>query len=344
MKTAVLSVIAAAFALAVIPAHAQNVKITPLGSHAGEYCATDRAMLFEDPTGVRILYDVGASIAGATDARLGDIHAVLLSHAHADHIGGNKLAGANAGTCAKPETVSAAPNSNTAEIAAAKNAAVITGNDMAQFLGRKIQGIRGAETANCPETGLLRATTVPLSAPCIAGLQLGGKRTIAMSGQPKGVAVTVVYAEHSNSAPRPLLGDVQRTSLTADNMSGYLGHANGYVLEFTNGLKVYLSGDTAVFGDMKNIVRDYHRVNLAVLNLGGNAMPSAEAAYIVNTLIQVAAVIPSHSSEEATQSGKLKPGSRTEDFVKLVKARKVHLPLSGRTMEFSGKGLCVAGC
>jgi len=35
---------------------AQNVKITPLGSHAGELCANDRAIVFEDPTGVRFLY------------------------------------------------------------------------------------------------------------------------------------------------------------------------------------------------------------------------------------------------------------------------------------------------
>ena len=33
------------------------VKVTPLGSHSGELCAQDRALLFEDPTGVRILYD-----------------------------------------------------------------------------------------------------------------------------------------------------------------------------------------------------------------------------------------------------------------------------------------------
>lgn len=32
-------------------AWAQNVKITPLGSHAGELCERDRATLFEDPTG-----------------------------------------------------------------------------------------------------------------------------------------------------------------------------------------------------------------------------------------------------------------------------------------------------
>ena len=105
---------------------AQNVKITPLGSHEGEFCQNDRAMLFEDPTGVRILYDAGQTVAGATDPRLGDVHVILLSHAHNDHIGGTKAAGLNAGTCNKPQTVSATPNSNTAEIAAAKNSVIMT--------------------------------------------------------------------------------------------------------------------------------------------------------------------------------------------------------------------------
>lgn len=320
-----------------------GVKITALGSHAGEYCAADRAMLFEDPTGVRILYDVGASVAGATDARLGDIHGVLLSHAHSDHLGGTKLAGPDAGTCAKPETVSAAPNSNTAEIAAAKNAAVITGNDMAGFLGKKMQVIRGSAVGNCAETGLLRVTTVPLSEPCLGGLQLGGKRTLAMKGQTRGVRITVVYAEHSNNVARNLMTDAGKV-LENDNMTGYVGHANGYVLEFTNGLKVYLSGDTSLFGDMKAVVHDFHRVNLAVLNLGGTTMPSDEAAFIVNRLLQPAAVIPSHSSEWATEGGKLRAGSRTEDFVKRVKGAKVYLALGGRTREFNGKGQCTAGC
>jgi hypothetical protein len=44
-------------------AWAQNVKVTPLGSHAGELCARDRATIFEDPTGVRILYDAGQRTA-----------------------------------------------------------------------------------------------------------------------------------------------------------------------------------------------------------------------------------------------------------------------------------------
>ena len=45
------------FTLAASAAWAQNVKITPLGSHPGELCDRDRATIFEDPTGVRILYD-----------------------------------------------------------------------------------------------------------------------------------------------------------------------------------------------------------------------------------------------------------------------------------------------
>src|SRR5258705_10206742 len=49
------------------------VKVTPLGSHTGELCRNDRALLFEDPTGVRILYDPGRTVDEA-DGRLGEVH------------------------------------------------------------------------------------------------------------------------------------------------------------------------------------------------------------------------------------------------------------------------------
>ena len=67
MKTAcAVAVLAIAYTFPVL---AQNVKITPIGSHPGELCANDRATLFEDPTGVRILYDVGHNLTGPDDPR-----------------------------------------------------------------------------------------------------------------------------------------------------------------------------------------------------------------------------------------------------------------------------------
>ena len=55
------------------------------------------------------------------------------------------------------------------------------------------------------------------------------------------------------------------------------------------------------------------------------------------------AVIVTHVNEQATDGGKVRPSTRTDAFIKAVKA-PVHLPLSGRTMEFDGTARCVAGC
>ena len=96
-----------------------------LGTHPGELCSRDRATIFEDPSGLRILYDAGQSVQGADDPRLGTIHVVLVSHAHGDHIGDMKLKAQGAGSCENPELVSAAPASTSGEIAAAKNAALV---------------------------------------------------------------------------------------------------------------------------------------------------------------------------------------------------------------------------
>jgi L-ascorbate metabolism protein UlaG (beta-lactamase superfamily) len=338
-----LAALVLATAVPVSSAEAQAVKITPLGSHAGELCANDRALLFEDPTGVRILYDAGRTVGG-NDPRLGDVHVVLLSHAHGDHIGDTKPAGPNAGTCDQPATVSAAPHSNTAEIAAAKSSALIVSNDMGAFLARKVQNIRGAETPPCPSTGLRREMTVPRSAPCVGGLQLGGKRTVRDFGHDAGVTIALVQADHSNNIPRSLLGEPARAGLALDNLTAYVGHANGYVVTFTNGLKVYLSGDTAVMGDMKTIIGGLYRVNLAVMNMGALAMQGEEAAFAVDELIQPSAVIASHVNEGATRGGQVIAGTKTKQFIDLVKGRPVHVPLSGRTMQFDSTGTCVAGC
>jgi hypothetical protein len=60
-------------------------------------------------------------------------------------------------------------------------------------------------------------------------------------------------------------------------------------------------------------------------------------------MVRPASVIASHANEPATVGGKLSPTSRTAAFQKLAKM-PVHVPLSGRTMEFNGSGSCVKGC
>ena len=122
------------------------------------------------------------------------------------------------------------------------------------------------------------------------------------------------------------------------------GRRAGYVVKFTNGLKVYLSGDTGLHTEMKTIVHDFHKVNLAVLNFGLNAMTSDAAAHAINELVQPATVVVSHPNEGVTSGGKLRPDSRAKEFIDQVRGRPVYLSLSGRTMEFDGSANCVTGC
>ena len=131
--------------------------------------------------------------------------------------------------------------------------------------------------------------------------------------------------------------------MAADEVSLGLGPPIGYVVKFTNGLVVYLSGDTGIHADMKTIIHDFHKANLTVLNLGPNAVTPASAAHAANDLIRPAAIIATHVNEGATSDGKLKPNTRTAAFIKLSK-RPVHLAISSRTMEFDGNAKCVAGC
>src|SRR5256885_1809381 len=250
------------------------VKITPLGSHAGELCRNDRAMLFEDPTGVRILYDPGRTV-DETDPRLGDVHVMLLSHAHTDHLGDTRPNRSAPGTCAAPAAGPANPDSNFVSIASAKNAAVIAPGELADFLGRKIQNLRGSATAACNAGGLDNIFDVPLAAPCTATLRPGGSRKARRGGASgPGVRIAVVQAVHSNGINAQFI----ETPGVAGGLSGYGGSEGGFVLTFTNGLVAYLTGDTGMFGDMNTIVAQYYKPTLIVLNMSDTATLGPEEA------------------------------------------------------------------
>ena len=338
--------LALAASLTTFAALAQNVKITPVGSHPGELCANDRAMIFEDPTGVRLLYDPAHNLTGGDDPRLGTIHLVLLSHMHGDHVGDLKLKAPGEGTCANSARVPA-PNSTTAEVVAAKNAALVTTRAMGGFITNKVQAIRnsggdgGKPIGFCPQTG--GATTVPVAGVCTSQTDLGGIFVGRAEGAKQGVEITIVYASHVNNAPPALLSQAQQDVLKADGGIVEYGPATGFVVRFTNGLTAYLSGDTGIHSEMKSVVNEFHKANLAVLNLGANPGIFISGAHAMNELVKPASVILTHVNEPATEGGKLRPASQTARLIKQLKA-PAHLALSGRTMEFDGNGKCVAGC
>ena len=303
-----------------LPALAQTVKVTPLGGFDGEFCAQDRALVFEDPNGTRVLYDPGRTVVGAADPRLGKIDVILVSHMHGDHVGGSHTKAVGAGTCASPDaSVSDLPNSGTVNIALAKKAKIVTGSEMPPFFAAKLKANGGN-----PADSLLA--------------RFGGSVTVG------GVRIATVTAMHSNGLDPDYIGGELGKAMKEAGIAGDVGLATGYVVRFSNGLVAYLSGDTGITADQELVVRKHYQARLAVMNIGDvYTTGAAEAAYVVNELVKPASVIASHANEAGTVDGKVRPGSKTEAFIKASKV-PVHVPLSGKTMEFDAAGQCTAGC
>lgn len=299
---------------------AANVKTTPLGSHDGEFCRFDRAMIFEDPDGTRLLYDAGRTVVGPEDPRLGKIDVVLVSHMHGDHVGDRHLTKVNGGECGNPDvSVNAAPNTNSVNIALAKNAKIITGSEMPRFFAGKLQALGGN-----PEASQL--------------VRFGASRKVG------GVSITTVPAVHSNGISGAFIAGDLGKMLSAAGLAAYVGPPTGYVLTFSNGLTIYLSGDTGITAEQDSVVRKHYNAKLAVMNIGDTFTTGPmEAAFVINELVKPNAVIASHANEVATKDGEVIAGTKSEAFIKATKA-PVHLPLSGRTMEFDATGSCVSGC
>lgn len=299
---------------------ANEVKITPLGSHDGEFCALDRALILEDPNGTRILYDVGRTVAGGEDERLGKIDVVLLSHVHGDHLGDRRISTVNAGECGKPEfSEIATPASNTVNIAVAKQARIVVGSEMASFLSNKVAKNGGdGELVELVRFG--------------ASTDVGG------------VKITTVPAVHSNGLSGDFIEGELGESLKNAGLTAYVGPPTGYVLTFSNGLVTYLSGDTGVTAEQETVVGNQYQASLVVINIGDTFTTGpTEAAYVVNELIQPTSVIASHANEAATKNGIVIPGTKTDLFIQSTNV-PVYVPLSGKTMGFNAAGKCSSGC
>ena len=95
-----------------------------------------------------------------------------------------------------------------------------------------------------------------------------------------GIQVTMVHAEHS-------------CGITDGDQIVYGGEAAGYVITFENGFRLYASGDTSIFGDMR-LIGELYQPEVAILPIGDfYTMGPREAAYATR-LLNVRGVIPGH--------------------------------------------------
>ena len=144
-------------------------------------------------------------------------------------------------------------------------------------------------------TGSTVVSTTEVVGNLVALGVVDGAKTIAMNKGGTvtplgpGIKIHMVPAEHSGSVD---LQAVKPGFTGARFLAG--GTANGYVVEFESGFKIYHSGDTDLFGDMA-LISKFFKPDLSLVCIGGHfTMDPERAAYAVRELIQPKQVIPMH--------------------------------------------------
>jgi L-ascorbate metabolism protein UlaG (beta-lactamase superfamily) len=94
------------------------------------------------------------------------------------------------------------------------------------------------------------------------------------------IKVTMTHADHTSS--------IQDGSHTLPG-----GEPVGFVIEFENGYKIYNTGDTAVFGDMK-LIGELYTPDLVMMPIGDHFTMGPKEAAMACRLIEAKRVIPQH--------------------------------------------------
>ena len=135
----------------------------------------------------------------------------------------------------------------------------------------------------------------------ISPMNKGGTQTVA------DVKITMVHAVHS-------------CGIQDGDQIVYGGEACGYVLEFSNGVKIYHAGDTNVFSDMA-IIRDLYAPKIAMLPIGDHfTMSPREAAYACK-LLKPEMVIPMHFGTFPLLTGRPSELQKLAPEVKVVELK-----------------------
>jgi L-ascorbate metabolism protein UlaG (beta-lactamase superfamily) len=110
----------------------------------------------------------------------------------------------------------------------------------------------------------------------VIGMNKGGTVDAA------GIKVTLTHADHSS-------GDIYGTA----EVPIYFGEATGLVLELENGFRIYNTGDTTLFSDIR-LIGELYQPDMVILPIGGHfTMGPREAAMAVEWL-RVQHVLPVH--------------------------------------------------
>ncbi|MBU4535580.1 MAG: metal-dependent hydrolase [Euryarchaeota archaeon] len=128
------------------------------------------------------------------------------------------------------------------------------------------------------------------------GMNTGGSSMV------QNIKITMVDAQHSS--------DIDFMEEVAPG-----GSAAGFIIQLENGYRIYHAGDTGLFGDMKQVIGEIFKPDMAILPIGDRFTMDPEAGAIAAQWIYPQKVIPMHYNTFPIIQ------QDPEHFVELVKSK-----------------------
>jgi L-ascorbate metabolism protein UlaG (beta-lactamase superfamily) len=140
-----------------------------------------------------------------------------------------------------------------------------------------------------------------------------------------GLPVTMTHADHSAGDWLPSGEPMTGWRRTSEGPL-YLGEPAGFVLTMEDGLRIYYSGDTDLFGDMA-LIGEMHHPDVAIMPIGGHYTMGPAGAARAAKLLGVKTVIPVHYGTFPILAGT--PAELRSELAALGVAAEVVAPVRG---------------